>query len=89
MKASGIIHSICIFFTILFFSNNLVGQSKKDQILLLNHKIDSLEVVIKSLVGTIDDKKTEVNTLNTEIDKNITAIAAAHFDALPNTCAAR
>lgn len=78
MKASGIIHSICIFFTILFFSNNLVAQSKKDQILLLNHKIDSLEVVIKSLVGTIDDKKTEVNTLNTEIDKNITAIAAAH-----------
>ena len=78
MKATSIINSICIFFTILFFSNNLVAQSKKDQILLLNHKIDSLQVVIRSLVGTIDDKKIEVNTLKAEIDKNNKAIAAAN-----------
>jgi hypothetical protein len=78
MKASGIINSICILFTILFFSNNLVAQSKKDQILLLNHKMDSLQLVIKSLGDTIDDKKMEVNTLHAEIDKKITAIAAAH-----------
>ena len=78
MKATGILNSICILFIILFFSNTLAAQSKKEQLLYLNNKIDSLQLVIRSIDCELEGKKYEMDALHREIEKKISIIAAAH-----------
>ncbi len=78
MKTSTTIKSICILFTISFLSINSQAQSKKDQIIILNSRIDSLKLVVKGLEGTIDEKNNKITTLNSEIEKHLTTIAATH-----------
>ncbi len=78
MKTLNTLKTICILFTILFLSIHSQAQSKKDQIIILNSRIDSLKLIVKGLEGTIDERNDKINNLNKEIENHLTTIAATH-----------